>query len=377
MTLRERLLRTIRGEKADRVPLMLDGFIAYRTRESIAEVEDAGWREIAYRVFPLCAQFIRCESFVGTSPRSRYFVTPPQFVREVGVKTEGSKTIRTYEIETPKGKLTSVIARDALTPNTDWTLKYPVESLADIAKIRSLAWEIPQGLAPYDRAAVPPDFEERGVVRANFSNPAVCVGGMMSYQYFLELCATEFNLVKELVEECQGRLLKIMEVVLRDRTVDYVWIGGSEWLTPPMGSPRLYEELVQEYERQLIAKAHQAGAVCHIHCHGKIRSTLARIVERGADLTEPVEPPPSGDITFAEAKELVRGRLTLGGNVEARIIDCGNVEEVEEATRQAFAGGKERMVLKISAEPVGKYTPQRVRNLHRLIDIWEELSPLA
>jgi len=229
-------------------------------------------------------------------------------------------------------------------------------------------------------SALPPDFNERGILRTGVSSPFVCVAGMMPYQYFLELCATELNLLKELTAQCMKRILSVLDVLLSERTIEYVWMGGcewlTEWLTPPMGSPRLYEELVQEYERKVISRIHQGGALAHIHCHGRVRSTLEMVIERGGDFFEPVEPPPDGDITFAEAKAITAGRMTLGGNIEARILETGSTEEVEKAVRKAFEGGKEHMVLQTTAGPIGAMNPQMLANYHRMIDVWEELSSL-
>jgi len=198
----------------------------------------------------------------------------------------------------------------------------------------------------------------------------------MSYQYFLELCATELDLIRELTAECHRRIASVLEVLLADRSIECVWMGGCEWLTPPMGSPRLYDELVQPFEADLISRIHDAGALCHVHCHGNVRSTLEAVIRRGADFFEPVEPPPDGDITFAEAKALAAGRITLGGNVEARVLENESVDAVEAATRAAFEGGKERMVLKPSASPIGKIGPSMLANYHRMFDVWEECSPL-
>jgi uroporphyrinogen-III decarboxylase len=199
---------------------------------------------------------------------------------------------------------------------------------------------------------------------------------MMAYQTFLEWCATELCLIKELTALCLERILDVLDVLLSAGTVEYVWMGGCEWLTPPMGSPRLYEELVQPFEQKVIERIHAGGAISHIHCHGNVRSTLEAVVERGADFFEPVEPPPDGDITFAEAKRLAAGRMVLGGNVEVRIVENEGADVVEAVTREAFEGGKEHMVLKLTEAPLSRIRPQVLANYHRFIDVWEELSPL-
>jgi uroporphyrinogen-III decarboxylase len=370
MTPRERLLRTLRGETADRVPLMLEGPM-FTSREALSAHPDARLREVAERIYDGSAA--RCDFLTNCN---RYLVTPNQFIRETRREEENGRITIAREIDTPKGKLTAVTGVDDVS-DTTWTLKYPVNSLEDIEKIRSVPWELPEGLVAPDLSKLPADFDRRSYVRAGVSSPFVCVAGMMPYQYFLELCFTELPLLKELTEQCCERVLALLDVVLAERSVEYLWMGGCEWLTPPMGSPQLYAELVQEYERRVIERAHAAGALVHVHCHGNVRSTLELVIERGGDFFEPVEPPPDGDITMAEAKKLAAGRITLGGNIEARILANESPETVEAAARAAFEGGKERMILRNTAGPGGPMTPEMLANYHRMIDVWEELSPIA
>ena len=369
MNTRQRFLGTLKGEKVNRVPIILDGF-NFSTREEIKTIEDPGRREIAYRIFPHTISFINHPSFIN-----RYLVTPPQFIKEVSRKKENGNFIETLKIDTPKGKLTAILSSDPLS-HTTWTIKYPVESLADIEKIRSVPWELPFNLTTPDFSKLPSTFEKRGILKTGISSPFVCVAGMMPYQYFLELCATEFNLIKELTVQCKEKILSVLDVILADKTIEYVWMGGCEWLTPPMASPKLYEELIQVFEAEIISKIHKAKALCHIHCHGNVRDALPRTIQRGGDNTEPVEPPPDGDITMAEAKKLAAGRITLGGNIECRILCIESEETVETAVRAAFANGKERFVLRPTEGPSPILSEQEFRNYMRMIDVWEELSPL-
>ncbi len=379
MNPRQRLLGTIRGRAHDRVPIVLEGFL-FASRDEIDAIEDEAKREIAHRTFEQSHYWVHCHTQVN-----RYLVTPPRFIRRVSKVRRGGEVEITTQIDTPKGTLTAVTGRNPLT-DTVWTKKYPCESPADIEKIRSVPWELPDGVGPPDPSNLPDDFDRRGVLRAGVSSPFVCVAGMMPYQYFLELCATHFELIRDLTAICRQRILDILQkgdgsLFSTEKTpvpfsVEYVWMGGCEWLTPPMGSPRLYERLVQEQERAIIERCHAAGAICHVHCHGNVRSTLELVIQRGGDIFEPVEPPPDGDITMAEAKAVAAGRITLAGNVEARVLENEDVEAAEAATRAAFEGGREQMVLRTTAGPIGPVTPRMLANYHRMIDVWEQLSPL-
>jgi hypothetical protein len=356
----------MRGGRADRVPIILHGFEC----RSLEDLKQPEARQIGRRICDQIHYFHGCNSFVN-----RYLVTPPQRIKDVRRENRNGQVTVTTEIDTPKGKLTAVTCQNPIS-QTVWTVKYPVETLDDIEKIRSVPWEAPPQLAPPDLSKLGDSFETRGIVYANISSPFVCAAGMMPYQYFLELCATHLDLMKELTDTCRERILRILDVILSERTVEYVWMGGCEWLTPPMGSPRLYKELVQDFERPVIDSIHAGGAICHVHCHGNVRSTLELVIQRKADYFEPVEPPPDGDITFAEAKAAAGGRITLGGNVEFRILSNENADVVEQATREAFKGGKTRMVLQTSAGPISPLTPRMVENYNRMIDVWEELSPI-
>jgi hypothetical protein len=367
MTPRERFLKTARGETADRVPLMLEGFHV----QSLDDVgDDTARRALIERVFDETHYFVGTNSYVN-----RYLVTPPQAMSQVDQTEEDGVVTTTTAIHTPKGNLTAVTSRNPDT-NTVWTVKYPVESLEDIEKIRSVPWELPPKLSPPDLSDLPDDFERRGIVRGGVSSPFVCVGGMMPYQYFLALCGTELELMKELTEQCCERIADVLGVLLSEENIEYMWIGGCEWLTPPMASPRLYEELVQPYEEIVIGHIHAAGGLAHVHCHGKVRETLELVIQRGGDLFEPVEPAPDGDITMAEAKERAAGRITLAGNIEARVLENEDADTVEVAVRAAFEGGKERMALRNTAGPIGEITPRMSENYNRLFDVWEELSPI-
>lgn len=363
MNANTRFLNVLRGEVVDKVPLMLEGFM-YPTLD---EVTEPFKREIVERIFDDTFYFYSCHSYVN-----RYLVTPSQRMEVVSNEREGNSLITTTRIETPKGDLTAITGKNDVS-ETSWILKYPCENLEDVEKIRSIAWELPESLMPMDLSNVPGDFESRGISHTSISSPFVCVAGMMSYEYFLELCFTELNLIKELTQQCFERIMDILGVILAPRNIEYVWMGGCEWLTPPMASPALYEELVHKFEKPIIERIHEGGALSHVHCHGNVRSTLEMVIERGADFFEPVEPPPDGDITMAEAKTIANGRITLGGNVESRILEGDSVEAVGKAVLAAFEGGKERMVLHNTAGPISQMTPRMLKNYHRLIDIWEEL----
>ncbi len=371
MNPRERLLTTIRGGKADRVPLVLPGF-EFPSRAALEAHPDPLRREVACRVFDTVAFRVQVPSYVN-----RYLVTPPQRITtETRPLLNGHSETRGV-IDTPKGDLTFITRHDPVS-NTTWQVKYPVETMEEIEKIASVAWELPDALTGSSEDDMPVDFARRGILETRISSPFVCVSGMMRYEWFLELTLTEPELIARLTEICRQRILDVLRMLLGEPGIEYVWIGGSEWVTPPMASPTTYNALVQEQERSLIEYIHGRGdIVVHVHCHGNVRHALPRTIERGGDYTEPVEPPPDGDITMAEAKAVADGRITLGGNIECRVLANESEAAVEAAVQAAFEGGKRRFVLRPTEGPSPRLSEQEFRNYMRMLDVWEALSPIS
>jgi hypothetical protein len=366
ITPRERYLQTLKTGKADRVPLELPGF-QHKSQSQVDGLEDPLRKEIAGRLFDGTHYFMDHPSGIN-----RYLVTPDQFIEtEEEVLANGDRRIRGV-IPTRKGDLTFVTI-ESLRHQTSWLVKNVVESRDDLKKLASVPWELPELLRNFSKDA--PD--DRGIVKTHLSSPAVCVSTAMGYEMFLELCATDLDLVKEMTEICKERILNCVRVLASRQTIDIFWIGGSEWVTPPMASVAIYDALVQEQEREIIDLIHrQSGGFVHIHCHGRVREALTRMIARGGNYTEPVEPPPDGDITMQEAKELAAGRIVLGGNIECRVLAREPEKVVETAAREAFLGGKEHFILRTTEGPSPVLSRQEHANYMRLIDVWEELSPM-
>ena len=368
MNPKDRYLTTLKGGSADRVPLELAGF-QFASREAVDAHPDPLRREIAHRVFDEQTFAVEVPSHIN-----RYLITPPQRIRTEkaplangNVRTEGT-------IYTPRGALTFVTEYSPRS-DTEWTIKYPVESLRELEMLASIPWELPERLAPPDVPNVSSDVDTRAVVTTRISSPFVCVAGAMSFERFLALTITDAGLIEELTEVCRQRTLDVLDVLLSRPGIELVWMGGSEWVTSPMASPATYDSLVQEQERSVINFVHgHSDALVQIHCHGRIGHALPRTFERGADYTEPCEPPPLGDITLTEAKRMAAGRVTLGGNIECRILANESEAAVEAAVREAFEGGKQRFVLRPTEEPSPALTEREYRNYTRLVDVWEELS---
>jgi len=72
-----------------------------------------------------------------------------------------------------------------------------------------------------------------------------------------------------------------------------------------MGSPVAFDALVAPFDGPLIDLIHRFGGKVIVHHHGNINAILERIADLGADAIQPIEEPPVGDCTMADAKRRI------------------------------------------------------------------------
>ncbi|NLT41505.1 MAG: hypothetical protein GXX93_02415 [Anaerolineae bacterium] len=87
----------------------------------------------------------------------------------------------------------------------------------------------------------------------------------------------------------------------------------------------------------------QAGGLIWLHSHGKMSPVIEGFMEMGVDCLNPIEPPPMGDMTLRQAREVVGNRMCLEGNLEADDMFRAPAERIRrlvaEAIEDARGGG--------------------------------------
>ena len=92
--------------------------------------------------------------------------------------------------------------------------------------------------------------------------------------------------------------------------------AGPELAMPPLMSPGIVAKVVTPFETPLVEMIHQYGYPVLLHCHGRIRQALEEFLRCGFDATEPLEPPPQGDLALADARVAAGGRISFLGYVQ-------------------------------------------------------------
>ena len=160
----------------------------------------------------------------------------------------------------------------------------------------------------------------------------------------LEWVLDEPGLIKRLADAWLERVWAKVDFLLSQGVGPFWHFNGVERASPPMMGRRQWEELVVPYDGEIMRriKARDPEARIHVHCHGKVATLLDSWLEMGVDSIDPVEPPPQGDIEFAEARRRVGDRMTLYGNIEFCWMDSATPDEIERAVMPGDPGGRAR-----------------------------------
>jgi len=360
LTSRERILRTIRGENVDRVPIFPP--IPWNLWMSLDQRPPTGWyaelnyQTVAKLVEEHCDAFCRSRALGGMFDR-RFLLIPPEHITVASREVMGNRTVVTYRVTTPKGNLRSVEETVHGIQTTYYTEPL-LKDKDDVEKILSVPFR-------FDKPDFKPFFDERekvgdrAVMEVGISTPLVSTSRMLDFVQFFEWCLTERATIVKLLETHLERISVKLEYLLQNGVGPCYWFGGSEQATPPMMSNQMYDDFVVRYDSQLFDLVHKYGGLVHVHCHGKVNTVFERIIDMGVDMLDPMEPPPDGDLEICEAKRRAKGRITLMGNIEIRDLDFATPEQIDEKVKHAIIdGGKFHFMLYPTATAISSITDQ-------------------
>lgn len=174
---------------------------------------------------------------------------------------------------------------------------------------------------------------DRGIVSVGLGmNPAGTVAEMFGSERSAIMSITERDVLEAVCEREMTIMMNRLKYVLARGVGPYFGTAGEEYLVPPLHGPKDFWDFNVRYDKPLLDLVHEAGGRVHIHCHGSIRKVLHGFVEMGTDVLHPFEAPPLGDITPAQAKEAVRGRICIEGNIQIADMYESTPQDVREQT---------------------------------------------
>lgn len=325
---RERLLRVFRQQPTDRMPIWLWGV------DPMFQSRKISWAPLYDLVEKHELDVIR-----WWHHRSRTPAKPaPKPERRQSDKPDMWEYDRV--IKTPEGDLTQVHYQPK-DGSPGYVKKYFIESAADAEKWLSIPHRIVQPNIEVDSY-----FElkgrtgDRAMLMVGIGEAMYSIQALMGSETYSVWLVMERDLLHQMIGRSYEKIENLVKYYLSHDVGDcYGWVG-PELCIPPLASPEDFREFVSRYDKPIIDLIHDAGKLAWVHCHGDMGKVLADFVEMGVDCLNPIEPPPVGSLTLAEAKELIDGRMTLDGGVQNGDIDLLEPGEMERVTEETVAMGK-------------------------------------
>ncbi len=124
---------------------------------------------------------------------------------------------------------------------------------------------------------------------------------------------------------------------LKGANYDLLEHGGGD-ASSTVISPKVFEEFVAPYDREVIAHARAAGQRIVYHTCGGMMPILERLVTLGSNALETFTPPAmGGDMNLAEAKRRIGDKVCfIGGFDQNRFFTTATPEETRAEVRRCF-----------------------------------------
>lgn len=383
MTSRERLMATLRGEPVDRPAvnfyeiggISVDPSVHGKGRGAMDPDDpdpfnvynDPSWRPLL-RLAETSTDLIRMRQPILRDPPGS---PREEFIRVREWQEGDARFVRT-EIRVGGRVLTQTIRRDRQVA-TNWCIEHLLKSREDV-----LAWlELPDEVFAREVDVTPLWEEEqrvgeRGIVMVDTGDPICAVAPLFDMEDYLMFAFTERALFHRMLEKAARPLWDITERTARDFP-GHLWrIYGPEYASEPYLPTTLFEEYVVRYTKPMFDSIRRYGGFPRLHCHGRIRNLLPFFVQMGATATDPIEPPPQGDVTLEFVRREYGRELVLFGNIEASDLENLEPSEFEkvvaQSLREGTAGEGRGFVLMPSAAPYGRtITPRTMANYETMV----------
>ncbi|MBU1699796.1 MAG: hypothetical protein KJ970_04740 [Candidatus Eisenbacteria bacterium] len=254
-------------------------------------------------------------------------------------------TIR-YDLSTPDKTLTTVIQRSA---SSDWVIERLLKDKNDIDLIAKYAPSVQCDVEEANRQVK--EFGTRGIVRSSvpgfeiYGQPGCWQDAAVLYGIERLILETydDPGWVKAFLEILKKRKLDTIRTMAGAK-LDIVELGGGD-ASSTVISPKIFDEFVAPYDKELIDEAHRSGQKIAYHTCGGMMPLLERIAGMEPEAMETFTPPSlGGDADLREAKRRIGERVCMiGGFDQCCFFQGCTPEETRQAVRRSFdeagAGG--------------------------------------
>jgi len=244
------------------------------------------------------------------------------------------------------------------------------KDIDDVDKVMSIPYEpVDYDFSDYER--IKKEVGDNGIIMVSMGDPLNHVVDLMEFGEATVWAMTETAHFTKTIETMHERTMENLRRLLEHQVVDLYRIYGPEYATVPYLPPSYFQRFVTPYVKEMVDLIHSKGAKVRMHSHGKIKDVIPMILETGVDALDPCEAPPDGNISLREVKELTKGRISIWGNLQLKLLEHGSAEQVWEEVKACMDAAKEGggYVIMPTAGPINDpLSPKTEENYMAFID---------
>ncbi len=211
-------------------------------------------------------------------------------------------------------------------------------------------WHVSPGVLAYYVLPSHAVLPQTAIIRKLAGDDLVLVGntggviGMPGSEQYLEFSYKLFDDPQEIDQQARDTLAAGIENArkLRDVGVDVAQTASDIADNHgPFFSPEQMDRYILPYIDQWATAVHEMGMYAVMHTDGNLMPCLETLAETELDAIQAIDPTAGMDMKMA--KDAVKGRLCLCGNVDTGLLVSGTPQQIYEATRKLLetckAGG--------------------------------------
>jgi hypothetical protein len=223
--------------------------------------------------------------------------------------------------------------------------EHPLKEPADIRRLLSLPYE-PHPLDPAAFHETDRLTGDRGLPLFGVDHAMYALQRLIGSENFALWSLSDGDLLLEAMQVFAGRIRRHVQAALDAglRRIVFGWVG-PELCIPPLMPPAAFQRFVFDLDQPLIDLIHDAGGRVWVHCHGRVKGLIDSFCRMGVDVLNPIEPPPMGDLTMAEAFALAGGRMGLEGGIETHDFMTAPAACIRAQFREVLAAGSGRRLI--------------------------------
>ena len=151
--------------------------------------------------------------------------------------------------------------------------------------------------------------------------------------------ADDPSLAREMFRRCADFSILLSEPACRRFSLDWLWLGDDvAGQSGMLMSPRSWRELIKPELARVAAVGKAFNLPVAYHCCGALRPIIGDLIEIGIDVLNPVQSNCPGMDPFELKKEFGSRLAFMGGVDTPGVLPSGSVEDVRRATARLIEG---------------------------------------